>query len=173
MGAAGTLRPCPPTSWSCGLRWRPNASRRVLRTRTCDAAPQSRNRMLPSQITSAESPPTRGVLRTSALLSHRIHVNPKSNTLMLTTTCILGLSAARRRQAPVFRALYSEKRVVAEERRARIDNAPLGRFQEAFAGAALGNNYRRPVIGYAQDVEALVRESCVLPQWWTLWLGHQ
>lgn len=57
----------------------------------------------------------------------------------------------------MFRALYSEKRVVAEERRARIDNAPLGRFQEAFAGAALGNNYRRPVIGYAQDVEALVR----------------
>ena len=56
----------------------------------------------------------------------------------------------------MFRALYSEKRVVAEERRARIDNAPLGRFQEAFAGAALANNYRRPVIGYAADVEALV-----------------
>lgn len=56
----------------------------------------------------------------------------------------------------MFRALYSEKRVVAEERRARIDNAPLGRFQEAFAGAALGNNYRRPVIGYAADVDALV-----------------
>ena len=62
----------------------------------------------------------------------------------------------------MFRALYSEKRVVAEERRARIDNAPLGRFQEAFAGAALGNNYRRPVIGYAQDVEALVREVGIL-----------
>ena len=58
----------------------------------------------------------------------------------------------------MFRALYSEKRVVAEERRARIDNAPLGRFQEAFAGAALANNYSRPVIGYAQDVEALVRD---------------
>lgn len=57
----------------------------------------------------------------------------------------------------MFRALYSEKRVVAEERRARIDNAPLGRFQEAFARAALANNYRRPVIGYAADVEALVR----------------
>ena len=114
-----------------------------------------------------------GCCATLALLSHRIHINPKSNTLILTTTCIFGPSAARRLQAPVFRALYSEKRVVAEERRARIDNAPLGRFQEAFAGAALGNNYRRPVIGYAQDVEALVRQSCVLPQWYTLWLGHQ
>ncbi len=59
----------------------------------------------------------------------------------------------------MFRALYSEKRVVAEERRARIDNAPLGRFQEAFAGAALGNNYRRPVIGFAADVDALVRRA--------------
>ncbi len=50
-------------------------------------------------------------------------------------------------QAPVFRELYSEKRVVAEERRSRIDNAPLGRFQEDFARACLTNNYGRPVIG--------------------------
>lgn len=37
-------------------------------------------------------------------------------------------------QAPVFRELYSEKRVVAEERRARIDNAPMGRFQVGLHG---------------------------------------
>ncbi|KAK9844157.1 hypothetical protein WJX81_006305 [Elliptochloris bilobata] len=76
---------------------------------------------------------------------------------------------AERFQAPVFRALYSEKRVVAEERRARIDNAPLGRFQEAFAGAALANNYRRPVIGYASDVEALGRRE--LESFFTRWYG--
>lgn len=39
-------------------------------------------------------------------------------------------------QAPVFRELYSEKRVVAEERRARIDNAPMGRFQVCHLSAA-------------------------------------
>ena len=44
------------------------------------------------------------------------------------------LSEARNAQAPVFRELYSEKRVVAEERRARIDNAPMGRFQVGLQG---------------------------------------
>ena len=43
---------------------------------------------------------------------------------------------------PVFRELYSEKAVVTEERRLRVDNAPLGAFHEAFALASLGNNYR-------------------------------
>ncbi|KAK9829270.1 hypothetical protein WJX72_004899 [[Myrmecia] bisecta] len=66
---------------------------------------------------------------------------------------------AERFQAPVFRELYSEKRVVAEERRLRIDNAPMGKFQEEFAAAALANNYRRPIIGYAADVEALGRRE--------------
>lgn len=32
-------------------------------------------------------------------------------------------------QAPVFRELYSEKRVVAEERRLRVDDSPMGSFQ--------------------------------------------
>lgn len=40
------------------------------------------------------------------------------------------------------RELYSEKKVVAEERRLRVEGAPLGPFQEAFALASLGNNYR-------------------------------
>jgi predicted Zn-dependent peptidase len=59
----------------------------------------------------------------------------------------------------VFRELYSEKRVVAEERRSRIDNSPMGRFQEAFLGAAITNNYRRPIIGYELDVEGLGRRE--------------
>ncbi len=32
-------------------------------------------------------------------------------------------------QTPVWRQLYTEKQVVAEERRLRTDNAPMGRFQ--------------------------------------------
>ena len=47
----------------------------------------------------------------------------------------------------MFRELYSEKMVVAEERRARVDNSPLGRFVEAFCGAAFANAYSHPVIG--------------------------
>lgn len=42
----------------------------------------------------------------------------------------------------MFRELYSEKQVVTEERRLRVDNAPLGPFQEGFALASLTNNYR-------------------------------
>lgn len=59
----------------------------------------------------------------------------------------------------MFRELYSEKRVVEEERKLRIDNSPMGRFQEAFLGAAAANNYRRPVIGYPADVAALGRRE--------------
>ncbi len=33
---------------------------------------------------------------------------------------------AAARRAPVFRELYSEKRVIEEERRLRVDDAPLG-----------------------------------------------
>ncbi len=62
-------------------------------------------------------------------------------------------------QAPVFRELYSEKKVVAEERRSRIDNSPMGRFQETFLSSAISNNYRRPVIGYEQDVAGLGRRE--------------
>ncbi|CAI7801662.1 unnamed protein product, partial [Closterium sp. NIES-54] len=51
--------------------------------------------------------------------------------------------------APVFRELYSEKEVVREERRLRIDNTPYGRFTEAFAQRAFPNSpYGRPTIGY-------------------------
>ena len=53
-------------------------------------------------------------------------------------------------QAPVFRELYSEKKVVAEERRARVDNAPLGPFIQAFCQAAFANAYSHPVIGALQ-----------------------
>jgi predicted Zn-dependent peptidase len=66
---------------------------------------------------------------------------------------------AERFASPVFRGLYSEKQVVLEERRLRVDNSPLGPFQEEFALKSLANNYRRPVIGYASDIEALGRRE--------------
>ena len=62
-------------------------------------------------------------------------------------------------QASVFRELYSEKRVVLEERRARVDNSPLGRYLEELNGISYGNNYRRPVIGYQADIQNFGRQE--------------
>jgi predicted Zn-dependent peptidase len=62
-------------------------------------------------------------------------------------------------QDAVFRELYSEKRVVLEERRARVDNAPLGKFLEGFQRRAYSNNYGRPVIGFQHDIEAFGRQE--------------
>ncbi len=66
-------------------------------------------------------------------------------------------------QAPVFRELYSEKRVVAEERRLRVDDSPMGAFQEAFSAAAFANNYGRPVIGWPSDFARLGRREVHRP----------
>ncbi|CAI5966688.1 unnamed protein product [Closterium sp. NIES-64] len=62
--------------------------------------------------------------------------------------------------APVFRELYSEKEVVREERRLRIDNTPYGRFTEAFAQRAFPHSpYGRPTIGYPSDFDRLGRKE--------------
>lgn len=47
--------------------------------------------------------------------------------------------------------------MVAEERRSRVNGAPLAAFQQRFLRTALANNYGRPVIGYAGDVDAIGR----------------
>lgn len=57
------------------------------------------------------------------------------------------------------RELYSEKKVIEEERRLRVDNSPGGRFQLGFAQASLSNNYRRSVIGSAEDFDGLGRRE--------------
>ncbi|KAG2432812.1 hypothetical protein HXX76_008546 [Chlamydomonas incerta] len=66
---------------------------------------------------------------------------------------------AERFRAPVFRELYSEKAVIEEERRLRVDNTPMGRYQQEFALSSLANNYRRPVIGFEQDFDAIGRRE--------------
>jgi hypothetical protein len=59
----------------------------------------------------------------------------------------------------VFRELYSEKRVIDEERRLRVDGSPLGRWEQEFASRALPNNYRRSVIGSQEDFDRLGRRE--------------
>lgn len=61
---------------------------------------------------------------------------------------------------PVYREFYKEKKVILEERRLRTENSPIGQMIEAFlAKAYTVHPYRRPVIGYAKDIQNLTRQD--------------
>ncbi|MGB5961835.1 MAG: pitrilysin family protein [Coleofasciculaceae cyanobacterium] len=61
---------------------------------------------------------------------------------------------------PVFREFYKEKDVILEERRLRTDNSPIGKMIEAFLDASFTTHpYKRPVIGYDQDIRNLTRQD--------------
>lgn len=61
---------------------------------------------------------------------------------------------------PVFREFYKEKEVILEERRLRVENSPIGLMIEKFIDAAYKiHPYRRPVIGYDQDIRNLTPED--------------
>lgn len=61
---------------------------------------------------------------------------------------------------PVFREFYKEQNVILEERRLRTDNSPIGQMIEAFLDKAFVTHpYRRPVIGYNQDIQGLTRDN--------------
>lgn len=57
---------------------------------------------------------------------------------------------------PVFREFYKEQQVILEERRMRTDNNPIGLLTERFLDTAYTvHPYKRPVIGYNQDISNL------------------
>ncbi len=61
---------------------------------------------------------------------------------------------------PVFREFYAEKQVILEERRLRTDNSPIGKMIEEFLDTAYTTHpYKRPVIGYAEDINNLTRDN--------------
>ncbi len=63
---------------------------------------------------------------------------------------------------PVFREFYSERDVVREERRLRIDSTPIGRFQEELDALFWGSSpYGWPVIGWPCDIEAVTRDEAL------------
>jgi len=65
---------------------------------------------------------------------------------------------ADRMRNPVFREFYSERDVVLEERRMRVDDSPAGRLYEAHMAAAYrAHPYGVPVIGWMSDLEVLSR----------------
>jgi len=54
---------------------------------------------------------------------------------------------------PVFREFYSERDVVFEERRLRIESTPLGKYDEAFNALFWeAHSYRWPVVGWPSDI---------------------
>ena len=61
---------------------------------------------------------------------------------------------------PVFREFYKEKDVILEERRLRVDNSPIGKMVEALLDKAYTvHPYKRPTIGYEQDIRNLTRQD--------------
>ena len=61
---------------------------------------------------------------------------------------------------PVLREFYSERDVVYEERRMRTDNSPYGKLYEQFNAAAFtAHPYGWPVVGWASDLETVLRED--------------
>ncbi|MFP4418332.1 MAG: M16 family metallopeptidase [Chitinivibrionales bacterium] len=61
---------------------------------------------------------------------------------------------------PVLREFYSERDVVAEERRMRYDNKPLHRyFERLMAKFYTAHPYRIPTIGWMSDIQAYTREK--------------
>lgn len=61
---------------------------------------------------------------------------------------------------PVFREFYKEKEVILEERRMRVDNSPIGQIIEKFLEVSFDQHpYRRPVIGYQEDLRLATRED--------------
>ena len=63
---------------------------------------------------------------------------------------------ADRMTGPVFREFYSERNVVIEERKQRIESEPEGQLYEQFLAAAyIAHPYRRPVLGWPSDMKFL------------------
>jgi len=61
---------------------------------------------------------------------------------------------------PVFREFYSERDVVREERRMRVESNPTAKFEEQFDSMFWNASpYHHPVIGWPSDVESISREQ--------------
>ncbi|HVZ80601.1 MAG TPA: pitrilysin family protein [bacterium] len=63
---------------------------------------------------------------------------------------------------PVFREFYSERNVVAQERRWRTESSPQGALYEALESTAFqGSPYKDPSIGWMSDIFKLTRPDAV------------
>jgi predicted Zn-dependent peptidase len=68
------------------------------------------------------------------------------------------LMESARLRDPVLREFYSERDVVMEERRYRIDNHPQGRlYEQLLVSAFIAHPYRVPGVGWMSDLQHLTR----------------
>ena len=68
-----------------------------------------------------------------------------------------------RMKNPVLREFYSEREVVAEERRMRYENRPVHRYWERLNSLFyIAHPYRLPTIGWSSDIQAYTREKMEL-----------
>lgn len=105
-----------------------------------------------------------------AILSENGARNLNATTTSEATTYFVQLPANRaelwfvleadRMRHPVFREFYTERDVVAEERRLRLETSPAGLLHEAHLSSAFHvHPYGRPVIGYMHDIQRLSRPA--------------
>jgi predicted Zn-dependent peptidase len=72
----------------------------------------------------------------------------------------MSLESERFLEPVLSREFYKEKDVILEERRLRVENSPIGQMVEKFIDTAFKvHPYRRPVIGYDQDIRGLTPED--------------
>jgi predicted Zn-dependent peptidase len=72
---------------------------------------------------------------------------------------LFALIESQRMVEPVFREFYSERDVVAEERRRRTETQPWGKLYEELTGTAyLAHPYGYPTIGWMSDIQCLTVE---------------
>lgn len=76
---------------------------------------------------------------------------------------VIDLEADRMRSLQVTpKMLESERQVVIEERRLRVDNDTMGLMDEELGSTVWkAHPYRWPVIGWMKDIEAITREDCL------------
>ncbi len=72
----------------------------------------------------------------------------------------MSLESERFLEPVVRREFYKEKDVILEERRMRVDNSPIGMMVENLMDTAFTvHPYKRPVIGYEEDIRNLTPED--------------
>ncbi len=72
----------------------------------------------------------------------------------------MSLESERFLDPVIRREFYKEKDVILEERRLRVENSPIGMMIEKFVDTAFTTHpYRRPVIGYDEDIRNLTPDD--------------
>jgi predicted Zn-dependent peptidase len=67
-----------------------------------------------------------------------------------------------RLSSPVFREFYSERDVVYEERRMRVESTPTGKYEEEFDSLFWTSSpYEWPVVGWPSDLDGITREEAL------------